>query len=42
METEGPEGMGRRITMLRLPRIQGAADLLWFPILPSANTWAGK
>lgn len=28
--------------MLRLPRIQGAADLLWFPILPSAKSWAGK
>ena len=36
------KGWDEEISMLRLSRIQGAADLLWFPILPSAKSWAGK
>ena len=39
---EALRGWVEEISMLRLPRIQGAADLLWFPILPSAKSWAGK
>lgn len=35
---EALKGWDAEISMLRLPRIQSAADLLWFPILPSGKS----